>query len=194
MKGIELPHLSTLDLLFCGHRCGNRPEIVSGDIGGATRFVEKLALEHCKGVGIDFGCGRQPLKGAEGVDINGMYKRKTVEEFEDNSLDYVYSSHMMEHVPVTEVMRLLRLFHVKLKDNGIIFFLLPHACCEYWNRNLNPEAAGWHQWVPTYETMEQGMKLAGFSNLTGDPHDCEICSFWITGQKKSATDCTGDVK
>jgi hypothetical protein len=58
---------------------------------------------------LDLGCGQNPKEGFEGVDIRGG-KAKHVEDlfmfpwpFEDASIDEIYSSHFLEHIPAREI-------------------------------------------------------------------------------------------
>src|ERR1044071_2822122 len=72
--------------------------------GGASRFIEPVAKHFCKGVGLDVGCGAWPLEGAQGVDINALannssrWGRADDLKIADGSLDYIFSSHCLEHI------------------------------------------------------------------------------------------------
>lgn len=59
---------------------------------------------------LDLGCGLTPKEGYEGVDIRGNEKAKHIVDlfkfpwpFEDNSVDEIHASHLLEHVPAREV-------------------------------------------------------------------------------------------
>jgi SAM-dependent methyltransferase len=68
-------------------------------VGGAGHAIFREALKYCQGKGVDVGAGLWPLPGAIPVDISrGPGKGKSISDFEDYSLDYVFSSHCLEHI------------------------------------------------------------------------------------------------
>lgn len=112
----------------------------------------KLATWYCKGVGIEIGAaahnpfyleGCQNVTDAEGfefykaaqVEMCGSYANADVFsdaamlDFDDNSLDYVVSSHMLEHHP-DPIGCLLEWVRV-VRDGGCIFTIVP-------KRNAHP--------------------------------------------------------
>lgn len=175
--------MTTEELYRSGHRCPEK-EITAYHPKGQMKFIEELAMEHCKGAGVDFGCKATPLGYADGVDIEGPYKDNRLEDYEDNSLDYIFTSHVLEHIEEGKVPDILKLFYSKLNKKGIAFIFLPHACVSYWNRNINPEAKQWHLWVPTYEKVKKMLIECGFTIKDGVPHVCEWGCFWIIGEKE----------
>jgi predicted SAM-dependent methyltransferase len=78
------------------------------------------------GKGIDIGAGPDCLIIPNGTIINWDRKNgdgaqlKTIEE---NSLDFVYSSHFMEHVKNLRLA--IKNYKRVLKDNGILYFVVP---------------------------------------------------------------------
>jgi len=78
------------------------------------------------GKGIDIGAGPDCLVVPNGTIINWDRKDgdgaqlKTIEE---NSLDFVYSSHFMEHVKNLRLA--IKNYKRVLKDNGILYFVVP---------------------------------------------------------------------
>jgi hypothetical protein len=67
--------------------------------GFAARFIMPFAMEVCKGEGIDVGCNRMEWKlpGAHPVDPEINQYHAT--DFPYSNMDYVFSSHCLEHVP-----------------------------------------------------------------------------------------------
>lgn len=65
----------------------NDRRVANGDF---TRFF--------KGVGIDIGCGDDPLVGAVKFDKIYGNDAHDLSEFDDGKFDYVYSSHCLEHL------------------------------------------------------------------------------------------------
>lgn len=176
--------MTTQELMESGHRC-DEAEITKFHPQGQTRFIEEIAKSFCIGEGVDVGCKNYPLPGAEGIDIAGAYATgKTLEDFPDKSLDYIFSSHMLEHLPLEEVGPFMELCKKKLKPRrGVLFFFLPHPCVAYWNPDLNPEAANWHLWVPTFEIVSELLKDYKFRIVDGNAHVCEWGSFWVCAKR-----------
>ncbi len=60
-------------------------------------------------VKLDFGCGNTPKDGFEGVDLHGDKAKHRVDLFKfpfpwgDNSVDEIWCSHFVEHIPAREV-------------------------------------------------------------------------------------------
>jgi len=87
--------------------------------GGASHAIFREALKYCQGKGIDVGAGLWPLPGAIPVDISrGPGFGKIVSEFRDYSLDYVFSSHCLEHIENWK--EALAKWIRKLKPGGVI--------------------------------------------------------------------------
>jgi len=68
-------------------------------VGGASFAIFREASKHCVGQGIDVGAGLWPLPGATPVDLErGPGRQRHVEDFAAGSVDYVFSSHCLEHI------------------------------------------------------------------------------------------------
>ena len=82
--------------------------------------------KYLKGNGIDVGCGRDCLKSDNAVvrawDVNDG-DGATLDGIKNNSLDFVYSSHFMEHVG--NMQQALATYNRVLKKNGILYFVVP---------------------------------------------------------------------
>lgn len=88
--------------------------------------------------GIDFGGGRGPIFGnADVVDISDVdsegrkIEYHSLNEFKSDFLDYVFSSHTLEHVE--NLRHELNEIHRVLKENGKLILLLPSHTCGRWN-------------------------------------------------------------
>ena len=131
--------------------------------GNAASHIAPLAHAVCKGRGIDFGAGRWPLRGAEPIDLD---TRLQLCDVPDSALDYVFSSHCLEHI--RDWRRTMREFRRVLKPGGMLLLYLPHESMTLWN----PETVwGWsagHVWQPRLET------LAGYAQRNG--WDVGACS------------------
>jgi len=100
-------------------------------IGNASQFSIPFAKHFCKGVGYDIGFCKEEWKypGAIGIDIwlnNGYH----ADCLPDNLVDYIYSSHCLEHVD--NWINTLELWISRLKHDGILFLYLPDFSQVYW--------------------------------------------------------------
>lgn len=53
----------------------------------------------------------------------------SLEELPDNSIDFIYSSNVLEHIE--DDAAIIKLFHRKLKENGVLLLYLPAFSCLY---------------------------------------------------------------
>ena len=155
-------------------------------IGGASNAIFSKALLFCKGYGIDIGAGFWPLPGAIPVDSQrGPGTTKTLSDFEDDSLDYVFSSHCLEHIEKWK--EELTDWIKKIKPNGIIFLYLPHPDCAIWLPG-SPFVGKGHKWVPTPEIIKNALKDSFCSIEQFDDGPDAMWSFYVCGHKKSWRD------
>lgn len=96
------------------------------------RLKSGFYAKYIQGYGIDIGCGR--LETGDGVDPisldncvhhdKDMCDATTMDIFEENTFDYVYASHVMEHLllPVTALKNWVRI----CKPGGWVIISVPH--------------------------------------------------------------------
>lgn len=140
--------------------------------GNATSFIKVTALKYCKGDGIDFGAGKWCLPGAIPVDHATYFG---LEDFTDNSLDFVFSSHCLEHI--ADWKNTLSDLLAKIKPTGIIFLYLPHKDSPW---------TGWrkHKWVPTTEIILSAFEGLHIEPLNYNTVPDEYQSFYVIGRKQ----------
>jgi predicted SAM-dependent methyltransferase len=99
--------------------------------GNAARFIQPLALEFCKGVGYDIGYCKPEWKlpGAIGVDLADG-KGYSADKLPEGNVDYIFSSHCLEHVD--NWVDTLLYWHSCVKPGGVIFLYLPDYSQTYW--------------------------------------------------------------
>jgi SAM-dependent methyltransferase len=101
-------------------------------VGYAAQFAIPYAKHVCKGQGVDVGCNRieWAFPGSIVVDpiING-YDALNFPEYAVD-LDYVFSSHCLEHVQ--DWVSVLDYWKTKLKSGGTLFLYLPDYSQVYW--------------------------------------------------------------
>lgn len=100
-------------------------------LGNASQFAIPYAKHYCKGIGYDIGFCKEEWKfpGAIGIDIslnNGFH----ADNLPECKVDYIYSSHCLEHVD--RWYDTLDLWISKLKIGGILFLYLPDFSQIYW--------------------------------------------------------------
>ena len=140
--------------------------------GNATGWIKDKALKFCKGDGIDFGAGKWCLPGAIPVDQATYF---TLEDFDPASLDFVYSSHCLEHIRNWK--QTLKDLIFILKPAGIIFLYLPHEDSPW---------TGWrkHKWIPTAEIVIVELDRLRIDLLTYTDRPDGYQSFFVVGKKR----------
>lgn len=100
--------------------------------GFAAKFAMSYASQVCRGIGVDVGCHKSEwaFPGAICVDPN-MSSGDALNFPKDvDDLDYIFSSHCLEHIP--NWVEVLDYWHTKLKDGGVLFLYLPDHSQKYW--------------------------------------------------------------
>jgi SAM-dependent methyltransferase len=145
--------------------------------GNASQFAIPFAKHFCKGYGIDVGCNRQDwcFPGAIGVDLN-FKDGNDAYNFEYKNLDYVYSSHCLEHLP--DWVTALDYWTSNLKPGGVLFLYLPHYNQEYWRPFNNRK----HLHMFSAESIRDYMIDRGYTNIFHSDRDMND-SFMIVGEK-----------
>lgn len=82
---------------------------------------------------LDVGCGQKKLPGAIGLDFSNMSDADICLNlntdnlpFDDNSVDYVYSSHCLEHLSTDGFMHVLSEIYRVLSSDGSFFLTVPY--------------------------------------------------------------------
>lgn len=127
------------------------------DINGRAR-LEEIAI----GKGIDVGCNLKPI-GGYGCDIDPDVKPDIICSMDnipinDASLNYVVSSHCLEHTGDT--VKTLKEWHRILKIGGRVGILVPHADYVPW-QSLG-DATMTHRQLFTPTTLKKFLKFVGF--------------------------------
>ena len=159
---IRTPKLSTWETHCPVIYEGNEyPEYIN-DNDAISHTINK-ASKYCKGKGIDLGGGEKPFPGAENFDIiNGADINQILHKgFPYKNLDYIFSSHFLEHVLDYEAV--LEECYKALKPDGILFLYLPHPDNEYWHPS-NPAMGGelGHKHILYPDILLQDVEKCGF--------------------------------
>ena len=112
-----------------------------------TSKIRARALPWCKGEGADLGCARDKIRPeAVGVDRHPFPEADKVDDvrrpdlFEPGSLDYVYSSHCLEHLD--DVRGVLATWISWIKPGGVLVLYVPHPAL-YTEPNAEHMYPGW---------------------------------------------------
>lgn len=139
--------------------------------GNACQFIAPTALQFCRGVGLDIGCGKWPLPGAIGLDES---KGDSARELPAGPFDYIFSSHCLEHLP--NPIAALEHWQSRLRSGGVLFLYLPHPDMTYWKpQNCRKHL---HTWTPAQ--MAEIVSDLGFRDVIHSERDL-AWSFAVVG-------------
>ena len=148
--------------------------------GNATSFILDKAKQYCQGEGIDVGADRWPFPGAVPIQEEENQNAYRLDAFPDGSLDYVFSSHSLEHLDQWQ--DALRLWIRKLKINGILFLYLPHESMLLWHRGSS-WVGDLHKWRPTYQILNPFLEVNGMEIAEHNPDKDRYWSFHIVARR-----------
>lgn len=146
--------------------------------GNASQFAIPFAKHFCQGEGYDIGCNRLDwaYPGSQPIDL--IFEDEwDAYNLPNKSVDYIYSSHCLEHLP--DWVEALDYWTCKLKRGGILFLYLPHYNQEYWRPWNNRKHI--HAFEP--KVLNEYMKDRKFINIFHSDRDMND-SFMIVGQKQ----------
>ena len=128
--------------------------------GNASQFSIPFALHFCKGKGYDIGFCKEEWKfpGAIGIDI-GLNNGYDANKLPDEEVDYIYSSHCLEHLD--NWVETLELWLSKLKEGGVLFLYLPDFSQKYWRPWFNCK----HRHCFTSQIIETFLKDKNMKNI-----------------------------
>ena len=144
--------------------------------GDAQKYIATVAMHFCKGKGVDVGGYMNwTLKGSTAINVtndDGYH----ADDFPGEDLDYIFSSHTLEHIP--DYISTLEYWTTKLKNVGIIYLYLPHYDMEYWRPENNRKHL--HSFTP--EVITNALTELGYKNIIASERDMYY-SFSVVGRK-----------
>lgn len=144
--------------------------------GFAAKFAIPYAQQVCKGKGIDVGCNRIEWCFPGATPIDPVFTPYRADNFAMYDLDYVFSSHCLEHIK--NWVQTLDYWYNSLKEGGILFLYLPDYSQVYWRPWNNRK----HFNIFTPQIMEDYMKDKGYKNIFKSGVDLNN-AFMIFGEK-----------
>jgi SAM-dependent methyltransferase len=151
--------------------------------GNAMSFVLETARKYCRGRGIDVGASVWPYPDSIPVRDEPHQNAHKLDAFDDGSLDYVFSSHCLEHLDRWE--GALALWIHKLRPRGILFLYLPHESMALWNPGA-PWVLDGHKWRPRHEILVPFLRGCGMKILEYERFRDDYWSFHIVAERPPA--------
>ena len=148
--------------------------------GNAAEHIRDTARRYCQGRGIDIGADRWPFPGAIPVYNEPHQNAYRLDALADGSLDYVHSSHCLEHLDRWQ--DALRLWVRKLKPGGHLFLYLPHEDMKLWNPG-SPWVRDGHKWQPTLAVLKPFLESLGLQVIEATAGHDDYWSFHVVAQK-----------
>jgi predicted SAM-dependent methyltransferase len=157
------------------HKDNRYPKFQSN--GNAARFCMPYALEVCKGYGVDIGCNRKEWAFPGAMMVDPVIDEKlTASNFPYDNLDYIFSSHCLEHL--YDWVDVLDYWYDKLKTRGVLFLYLP----DYSQSYHRPWSNRKHKNIFTSDVINDYMVDKGYKNIFKSGVDL-YNAFMIMGEK-----------
>lgn len=182
MRAVGLERYARNGQIFYGYQGASYPEAVA--LGQAMGHIKDIALRYCQGRGLDIGANCWPLPGAHPVDNFPDENAYRLDKWPDGALDFVFSSHCLEHLSRWQTALLL--WTSKLKPGGVLFLYLPHTSMTLWKPG-SPWVGDDHVWSPTVEAIVPVLEQGGMELVSIDPGPDSYFSFHIVSRKRPLT-------
>ena len=154
---------------------GNKyPEFQS--VGNASQFAIPFAKHVCTGTGVDIGCNREEWKFPGAYAVDPSINDYDALNFPYDNLDYVFSSHCLEHI--SNWVDVLEYWTSKLKSGGTLFLYLPDYSQTYWRPWHNRK----HVNIFTPDILADYMIARGYTNIFKSGVDLNN-AFMVMGEK-----------
>ena len=150
----------------------------------AAPFIFDKAKKYCRGKGIDIGGGTSPYPDAELIENEPDQNAFCLDRYDDQSLDYVFSSHCLEHLDRWPAA--LKLWISKIKPGGCLFLYLPHHSMALWQPKglwVGKE----HKWSPSIEILLPFLRQAELDVMDYQTNKDAYWSFHIAARKPNTS-------
>lgn len=116
---------------------------------------------------VNIGCGTNKLSGWENYDIE-LDIRKPL-PFNDNSVDFYFAEHVVEHIDYKEVWNFFEEVHRTLKNGGVIRIVVP-SIIKQLNSSEKPEFNNYLEFYNKRGWSDKSLKGVSKSILFGHQH------------------------
>ena len=148
--------------------------------GNAAQFAIPFAKHFCKGKGVDVGCNREEWKFPNSTAVDPAINEYNALNFPDTHLDYIFSSHCLEHLH--DWVDVLDYWTSKLKTGGVLFLYLPDYSQTYWRPWSNKK----HLNILSPNIIKDYMEDSGYGEIYTSGVDLNN-SFMVVGEKRNIT-------
>ena len=177
-QNLFVKHLSINGLRYYRYLNQLYPEYLN--TGNACSFIAEKAKKYCVGQGLDIGAGAWVLPSAVSVQNDLHENAYMLDRYPDNSLDFIFSSHCLEHLEFWK--QAINLWTQKIKLGGILFLYLPHESMKLWNPG-GLWVGNLHKWKPSTRILLPYLSSCGFNIVEYNPYRDKYWSFHIVGRK-----------
>ncbi len=146
--------------------------------GNASKFAIPFAQHVCRGIGVDIGCAKKEWSFPGSNLVDPAINEYNASNFPYENLDYIFSSHCLEHIP--SWVDTMEYWFSKLKGGGVLFLYLPDYSQEYWRPWNNKK----HLNIFTSDIIYDYMKDNGYCNIFKSGVDLNN-SFMVFGEKEN---------
>lgn len=142
-------------------------------------------MKQLKKIKLHLGCGDKHINGFVNIDVRNLESVdlvediKTLKSFSNDSVDLIYTSHVLEHFGRHEYMSVLTNWFNVLKPGGILRICVPdfEKVVEHYNEYKNLEVLrgflyggqnyeqNFHYCAWDFNTINKDLKLIGFKNI-----------------------------
>jgi Methyltransferase domain len=138
----------------------NTPYLSFQADGNASQFIIPFAKKVCVGEGYDIGYCKEEWKlpGSIGIDI-GDGSGFSADNLPDKQVDYIFSSHCLEHV--NNWVHTLEYWLLHIKKGGVMFLYLPDYSQTYWRPWNNRK----HMGIMNPQYISDFLKAKGCTNI-----------------------------
>jgi hypothetical protein len=144
--------------------------------GNAAQFAIPFAKHFCEGKGVDVGCMKEEWSFPGSLIVDPLINDLDALNFPWDNLDYIFSSHCLEHIP--NWIEVLLYWTQKLKNKGTLFLYLPDYSQVYWRPWNNRK----HVNIFTNEIIVDFLKENGYENIFSSGVDLNN-SFMVVANK-----------
>lgn len=156
------------------HHNKNYPKFQSE--GNAAQFAIPYAKHVCIGRGVDVGCMKTEWSFPGSLVVDPAINEFDALNFPWDDLDYIFSSHCLEHIP--NWVDVLLYWTQKLKSKGTLFLYLPDYSQSYWRPWSNRK----HVNVFNPQIIIDFLNDNGYENIFSSGVDLNN-SFMVMGNK-----------
>jgi predicted SAM-dependent methyltransferase len=131
-------------------------------LGNAAQFAIPFAKHVCAGTGFDIGCGRLEWSYPGSIPVDPAINEYDADKLppEPNYVDYIFSSHCLEHVPGNWY-NTLKGWKGRIRNGGVLFLYLPDYSQRYWRPWNNSK----HNHIFTPQIMKDAFTSLNMSRI-----------------------------